>query len=153
MQPPIKHILKTIKGKDVVIIGPPASGKTYLSDHLKSDSHTVIHADDYMKHGYKEALYELMNNLKHVNGNVIVERMQGYRLLRKGIELGCFNPDIVIELQVSRERIIKTYQEERPGKDLNAMFSFVKSCETILKDYHSYPNTKKPLWLKVQNNY
>jgi hypothetical protein len=142
-----------IAGKDVVIIGCPASGKTYLSNLLASPSHTVIHTDDYIKYGYKEALYVLLNDLKNIDGNVIIEGVQGYRLLRKGVELNCYFPDIVIELEIPEGRMLQTYAEQRPGKDVTALKSFNKVHKKILADYHNMYNINRPQWIKLQNNY
>lgn len=141
------------KNKDVVIIGWPTSGKTHLSNLLDSSNHTVIHTDDYMKYGFQESLYQLINDIKNIDGKVIIEGMLGYRLLRKGVELACFFPDVVIELQISKEQLVKTYVAERPDKEIVPVFSFIKSCETILRDYHAMTNPSKPEWHKIQNNY
>jgi adenylate kinase family enzyme len=147
------EILQHIKDKDVVIIGCPASGKTYLSNKLISVNHTVVHTDDYMKHGYKEALYVMINDLKNIDGKVIIEGVQGYRLLRKGVELDCFYPDIVIELEITQARMLQTYRDSRQGKNLTSLTSFNKMHSKIICDYHAMPNTKKPEWIKIQNNY
>ena len=89
-------------GKTIVIIGSPASGKTTLGKALAAKyGQKLIQADDYMQHGYKEALYVMLADLIEIDEPVIVEGMQGYRLLRKGVELGNFYPDVVIELQVT----------------------------------------------------
>lgn len=149
----IESTLTHIAGKDVVIIGCPASGKTYLSNLLASPAHTVIHTDDYMKHGYKEALYVMLNDLKHIHGNVIIEGVQGYRLLRKGVEMGCYYPHIVIELEISQERMAQTYAEQRPGKKVASVLAFNKMHETIKQDYFSMDNPNKPEWIKISNHY
>jgi cation diffusion facilitator CzcD-associated flavoprotein CzcO len=148
-----KEILNHIKGKDVVIIGPPASGKTFLSKLLESPAHTVLHTDDYVQFGYKEALYVLLNDLKHVDGNVIIEGVQGYRLLRKGVELSCYYPQVVIELQITQERMEQTYREQRPGKDFSYVKSFNKMHAKIKADYLAMENPSKPEWITIQNNY
>lgn len=142
-----------ITGKDVVIIGCPASGKTYLSNLLASPNHTVIHTDDYIKYGYKEALYVMLNDLKNINGKVIIEGVQGYRLLRKGVELGCFLPDMVIELEIPEDRMYQTYAEQRPGRDQSYLKGFNKMHAKIIADYHAMPNPNPPQWIKLQNNY
>lgn len=149
----IQPILDHIKGKDVVIIGCPASGKTYLANKLASPAHTIIHTDDYMKHGYQEALYVMINDLKHIEGNVIIEGVQGYRLLRKGVELRCYYPQIVIELEISQERLAQTYREQRPDKRVSSVVSFNRMHETIKRDYFAMENPHKPEWIKIQNNY
>lgn len=143
-----------LKGKDVLIIGPPASGKTYLAGKLSQRGHITLHSDEFIeKYGYAEALYELMNTLKEISGPVIIEGTLGYRLLRKGAELNCFSPDVVIEIQVPTERIAKTYAEQRPGKNFTSVLTSMKANATVLRDYQAMSVEKKPLWVKLENNY
>lgn len=148
-----KSILKDITGKNILIIGCPASGKTFFSKLLANEGHKVFHTDDYMRYGYKESLYAMMEDLAKHKGNTIVEGVQGYRLLRKGVEMNNYYPDIVIELEVPESRMLKTYREQRPGKKIDSLIAFNKTHQTILNDYKSMPNSKKPLWIKLQNNY
>lgn len=140
-----------VGGKDVLIIGPPSSGKTYLSGKLNGD-HTIIHTDDYARYGYKESLYKLLEDIKKVTGNTIVEGVQGYRLLRKGAQLRCYYPDLVIELSASKGDIRKVYLKERDAKKLKYLASFNRMHDQILKDYLAIRNNKKPEWLKVFND-
>lgn len=146
--------ISEFKGKNVLIIGCPASGKTYLANLLAAaKNHAVIHTDDYKDHGYKESLYVMLKDIKRTAGCTIIEGVQGYRLLRKGVEYGCYYPDVVIELEVSQERMIQTYEESRPGKNLAAVKAFTKTHKTILADYLAMPNDRKPLWIKLKNSY
>jgi hypothetical protein len=146
--------IEEFKGKNVLIIGGPASGKSYVAGLLaKAKNHTVIHTDDYADHGYKEALYVLLKDIKRTIGPTIIEGVQGYRLLRKGVEYGCYYPDVVIELEVSPERVLQTYEESRPGKNTGSLRAFEKSNRKILADYLAMPNDRKPLWIKLKNNY
>ena len=143
-----------ITGKNVLIIGCPASGKTHLSNALKTyDTHKVIHTDDYMCYGYKESLYVLLRALPSVKSNTIIEGIQGYRLLRKGVELNSYYPDIVIELFISEARMIKTYREQRQMKKIESLFAFNNMHNKILNDYFRMPNRRKPEWIKINNEY
>lgn len=146
--------IEEFKGKNVLIIGGPASGKTYVAGLLaKAKNHTVLHTDDYIAHGYKEALYVLLKDIKRTIGPTIIEGVIGYRLLRKGVEFGSYYPDVVIELEVSPERVLQTYQEQRQGKNLATLRTFEKSNKSVLADYKAMPNERKPLWIKLKNNY
>jgi len=143
-----------LKGKNILIIGQPASGKTHLANLLaEANTHKVIHTDDYIEHGFKESLYVMLKDIKRTAGNTIIEGVNGYRLLRKGVELGCYYPDIVIELEVPEERMIETYINERPGKNLSSLRAFTRMHQTILNEYKAMENPRKPLWIKLQNNY
>ena len=43
--------ISNIENKNVLIIGCPGFGKTYLSNIIKSNKHQIFHTDDYIKHG------------------------------------------------------------------------------------------------------
>lgn len=56
----IQQTIDRIKeGKNIIMIGPPASGKTYLSQYFK-ESHDILHTDDYIQYGY---------NRQYIQGN------------------------------------------------------------------------------------
>lgn len=151
-------MIPQLNNLNVLIIGCPASGKTYLSNQLKlqhQDTHKFFHTDDYMKYGYKESLYALIEDVSKIQSHTktIIEGVQGYRLLRKGVELNCYYPDIVIELSVSEEIMLKTYRSERAGKKVESIYSFNKMHDRILNDYFAMNNPRKPKWLKIENKY
>lgn len=151
-------MIPQLKGKNVLIIGCPASGKTFLSNKLKAqnpDDHKLFHTDDYMGYGYKDSLYRLLDDVQKIQSHTktLIEGIQGYRLLRKGVELNCYYPDIVIELSVSEGRMIKTYREERTGKSVDSLHSFNKMHDKILNDYFAMHNPHKPQWIKLNNEY
>lgn len=151
-------MIPDLKNLNVLIIGCPASGKTYLANKLKQqnvNTHKFFHTDDYMHYGYKDSLYVLLDDMRRVssNTNTIIEGVQGYRLLRKGVELKCYFPDIVIELKISEERLMKTYMTERIGKKFESVNSFNKMHDKILSEYLSMPNNRKPKWIKIENEY
>lgn len=149
------HALVDIDDSNVLIIGCPASGKTYISNLLGKDNpgHTLIHTDDYIKHGYEEALYVLLDDLKEIHNPAIIEGVLGYRLLRKGVELDCYYPDIVIELDISEALMFKTYSKERREKQISNLRGFNKSHQTILDKYKRMINKKPPKWIHVHNAY
>lgn len=153
------HAQVDIDHKNVVIIGWPASGKTYLSKLLQHDNpgHKIFHTDDYIHHGYEQSLYALLKDVLKHNGPLIVEGVQGYRLLRKGAEMNCFYPDIVIELEISEALMYKTYAEQRKTKDVSYLKGFNRMHTKILNDYHAYMEkkdiSKRPQWIKLKNYY
>lgn len=145
-----------IAGKTVVIIGCPASGKTTLGKALaERTGRDVIHTDDYMEHGYKQSMYAVLADLMMRDENTappIIEGVQGYRLLRKGVELDCFYPDVVIELHVTPEQVARVYREQRSEKKAGSLIAFNKMHETILADYRAMDNPRPPAWYTVQND-
>ena len=153
----IQEVLSlNIVDKNVLIIGPPASGKTWLCEQISNTSHFTIRTDSYMLYGYNQSMYVCLDDIRNAMDfkmNTIVEGIQGYRLLRKGVELDCYYPDIVIELEISEKRMHETYKKERDPKKIKYLQSFNAAHQTILEDYFSLPNEKKPQWIKVYNDY
>lgn len=145
--------LPDIKGKNILIIGCPASGKTFLSDLFKSSEHQVFHTDDYIKHGFYESMYKCLSDVIECEKLTIVEGVQGYRMLRKGIELNNYYPDIVIELKITEERMLLTYSNERNPKKIKYLKGFNKMHDKILFDYKTMNNKNKPEWIVINNDY
>lgn len=143
-----------LAGKTIVIIGPPASGKTTLAKSISEFTGTgVVSTDDYMEHGYKDSLYVMLDDLAELTEPKIIEGMQGYRLLRKGVELDCFYPDIVIELSVTQERVDRVYRTERIVSKLPKLAAFNKMHQTILESYKAMDNPCPPKWVRIQNEF
>lgn len=142
-----------ITNRDVLIIGYPTSGKTYLSKLLNTSNHTVFHSDDYMKYGYKEGLYVLIDDIKNEIKKTIFEGVFGYRLLRKGVELNCYHPDIVIQLDITEQKMLEIYKTERDSNKISYLKKFNKMHDKILQEYANMPKMKRPAWYKVVNDY
>ena len=142
-------LTKDLKG-DILIIGPPSSGKSWLAPRIGLP---IIHTDSFIDYGYKIALYKLMDYMEVTPAPRVIEGVLGYRLLRKGVELGTYYPDTVIELEVSPERIEKTYKEERDAKKLAYIKQFNDTHAKILADYRAMNNPNKPVWYTVKNDY
>lgn len=159
-------------GKNIVIIGNPATGKTMLA-RLIADrigmyaAWKIVHTDDYIKEGekdgYKQALYDMISDLQKIHIPLIIEGVQGYRLLRKGVE-GWegwhFYPDIVIELTATDEQVKRVYERERmfdkrrsSEKVLGSLAGFNKMHQTILAKYREMENPHPPVWYTVENKF
>lgn len=143
-----------ITGKNVLIIGCPASGKTWLSKKMAKSTHTVIHTDDYLSYGYQAGMYCALDAANMSEKPTIVEGVQGYRMLRKGCEYSSYYPDIVIELQISNSRMMQTYRNERDAKKIKYLQQFNETHAKILNDYRgTCPKDKKPEWITFFNQY
>lgn len=141
-------------GKNVLIIGCPASGKTFLSNKISRFTHNIIHTDDYLNLGYEVGMYAAMDMAMFSVKPSIVEGVLGYRMLRKGIELGSYFPDIVIELLIPYKRQEKTYAKERDKNKLKYLKQFDETHLKILNEYHyECPKEKRPEWIKYLNEY
>jgi adenylate kinase family enzyme len=149
----IEQVLQIdIENKNVLIIGCPASGKTYLSKKFKHE-HKIIHTDDYIKFGYEQSMYQVLEDIKKSDKCTLVEGIQGYRLLRKGVQLDCYYPHIVIELMISEQHMIHIYKKERDEKKIKFLKGFNKMHDKIINDYFLLKNKNKPEWIKVFNDY
>jgi adenylate kinase family enzyme len=127
-------------GKNIVIIGYPGHGKTYVYNKIYNNkTHYGINTDSFMSFGFEQSLYEIFNSLEHYYqyGKLpyIIEGVQGYRFLRKSMELDKFKPDIVIQVQASKKRQVDVYSKERDPKKLKSMKSFEMGLEKTLNDY------------------
>ena len=121
------------KKGNVVIIGYAATGKTTFSNTLQFDG-SLYHTDDYLKYGSVESLYVLMEDLKKNSNQLkVIEGIGGYRLLRKGLQLGNFQADLIIECQAANE--IRYDRIKARSKNIQATFNMDKACEKIWADY------------------
>lgn len=127
----------TENDKTVVIMGKAASGKSTLATKLKSENprHTLYRTDDYAKHGFKESLYVLMEDLAKDSGPKIIEGIQVGRLLRKGVELGTFRPDLIILTEAPYETREARYKSERDEKKIKSLKSFDLALDTVFNEY------------------
>lgn len=146
-----------IQGKNVVILGGPASGKSFLAWQLMgSESHEHVSTDYYMTHGFEQSLYMLLDDIKYeaIPTPHIIEGVIGARLIRKGAEWGTYYPDVIIELRVSDDRLEREYVKRGEDK-LKGARAMTKSIDTILNAYRSMPvpSDKKPIWITINNEY
>lgn len=147
----IKLLESEYSDKNILVIGYPATGKTtFAKKYIQYlPHHTLIDTDDYIPHGHEQSLYVLIEDLKKIQTPTLIEGVLGYRLLRKGVQLDCYYPDVVFELTAPWTHIEKVYQTERESKKIPNLKSFIKSLDTILKQYQELPNPKPPIWHKI----
>lgn len=143
-----------IEGKNVLIIGYPASGKTWLANKMHKPTHQLIHTDSTVSGGYFMGCYEALTAVQFATKPTIVEGVQGYRMLRKGAEYASYYPDIVIEMQISNSRMMQTYMRERDEKKIKYLKQFNDTHAKILNEYRGMcPKHKTPEWITFLNNY
>jgi uridine kinase len=142
-----------IKDKDVLIIGTPASGKTFLSGKLKRDGHTLISCDDYVKYGDEIAYKKIMDDIDGCWGNVIVEGCFGYYLLLHNAIHKDFKFDIVIECKVSARRMNETYLKERDAEKIKNLRWFNNKNTYLLNQYYDKVGKEFPQWIEFENEY
>lgn len=140
-----------ILDKNVLIIGNAGSGKTYLTSLINSENHNVLHTDDYIVHGFEQSMYKCLEDICKSGSKTIVEGIQGYRLLRKGVELKNYYPDVLIIIECSEQTQRDVYQIRGPEK-IESILKMNKANETVFQKYLSMSNPQKPIIYKIENN-
>lgn len=140
-----------ITGKNVVVIGLPGSGKTWFCSRLAAEGHAVFHTDDFIYMG-TEGMYTCMGKVLASELPTIVEGVDGYRMIRKGVETDLYYPDIVFEVIAPEDQRWQVYETERPGKNFANVLAFDKALGTILSKYRLLMDGKEmPQWVQVDN--
>ena len=145
------------ENKNVVIIGNPCAGKTtfYNENKYRFGNHVCFHTDDFMGFGYEQSLYELMRRVVlEVDGGrfVVVEGIAGFRLLRKGLELRCFYPDVVIKINVSLDIQAQRYSKRNLSEIKPGVLAMNKANETVFKTYLGMDNPRNPEIIIIDQN-
>jgi len=146
-----------ILGKNVFILGFPASGKSFLANELYHNSgrtHQLVRTDDFLGYGYEQSLYELIEFLDGASGSgIIVEGVGVYRLLRKVDELNLthLKPDVIIECSMPEGRRDELYRRERPDKDLKAVKRFNLGLQSVYNGW-AQSNPEKASEVLIFNN-
>ncbi|MCU0440403.1 MAG: hypothetical protein MUC49_21130 [Raineya sp.] len=158
----LKKQLKTSYERNVLILGSPETGKTYLSNEMSSSNshHSIIHSDSYLEYGYVEALYHIIKDIESMNKPFLIEGTQGYRLLRKSLQKKMnLNVETIIEVDAPILQVQKVYEKERADKNIKYLKSLQKVHETILSDYfhllsEQFLELKKPIkWIFCYNKF
>ena len=144
-------LAKDFIDKNVVIIGLPASGKTYLSNKI-SKNHLLIHTDDYKHYGFEQSMYIALDHVRNITGHSVCEGVQCYRMLRKSLEINYHWPDVIIECQRDTANREQTYREERNPNKLKYVRRFNDSLTSIYNQYLAEVDIK-PEILVWNNNY
>ena len=139
--------IKKTGAKKIVIIGLPASGKTWLANKLASKlSLPVYHSDDYLKHGFEDSMYIMQQDIAKNNPKAhIVEGIAAYRLLRKAAQ-GVFdyNPDLIIMVNRAEDVRRSIYENER-NKPFRSIAGMQKTLDKILNEYLAIRKVKVPI--------
>lgn len=152
----IQDILKIdITDKNVLIIGCPASGKTWLAKEIFEPNghlhHIIYHTDNFIEFKTNESIFAAINLFdKHT----IIEGVLGYRLLLEGVKTNTYFPDIVIELKITHKKMLEIYATERKEKKAKYLKDFNAKHQAILNEYFDVcPKELKPEWITVWNEY
>lgn len=103
----------------IVIIGYPASGKSTLANQLeaKYPEYRIYRDIDFIKNGYVNGLYDLRKKIiEEAKEKVIIEGVMGYRFLRKGVQMGDFQADLIIHVKCSEKKRELRYKKRDYSK-------------------------------------
>ena len=104
------------KSKHIIIYGHAKSGKVLLGKKLsKIIGCDLIISDDYMHLGWADNMYHIKElvQTKYKDKQVIFEGVQTCRLLRKGVQLNDYYPDLVIHVTCNYKSIAQCYRNDR----------------------------------------
>lgn len=128
--------------KTIVVCGYTKTGKIQIARKLSEelDNRQLIISDDYMFTDHQNALSYFMDDvLSYHRSSVptIIEGVLSFRLLRKGITEGTFQPDLIIKTKCNEETIRYFYDKEGEKHKLTRALGFNKGLDKIWEEYQS----------------
>lgn len=124
----------------IVIIGYTKTGKHPIAKKLASDlNYPLFVSDNYINASNRQqSLYDMMDHiLPYYNQQIpfIVEGVLCFRLLRKGIQLNNFIPDLIIKTKCNDKTIEHFYKKDKEEHKIKRALSFNKGLNTIWDEY------------------
>lgn len=136
--------------RTVCVMGKSANGKTTLANLLaqKYPRYVLYHTDDYIRYGFKQALYVMMADIAQDRTPYkIIEGVQVTRLLRKWMEIGEPGADLILDAYCSDEERWERYNiRGELDKKAQLISYFDPMLETIWK---SIDHSKLPPIVRV----
>lgn len=130
----IDFLNRDFSQKNIVIIGKPSSGKTFLSEFLKKKlpNHSLIHTDDFLRTDEQTAISNILTIAKKTKYHII-EGVMGYQILNTGQKQRSYSPDVVINVDISFPTLSRNYA--RSGKNVNSIKGFCFRHKKLLDEY------------------
>ncbi len=144
----------------IIICGYTKTGKITIAKNLaKALNRKLFISDDYLHIEPEAALYKLMDDvmIEYKKGTqIIIEGVLCFRLLRKGIQLNNFFPDLIIKTKCNDETIRYFYKKDNEESKLERALSFNKGLNKIWLEYlnllSSNSTIKKPTLLEFNTS-
>ena len=142
----------------IVIVGFPKTLKSTIAEYLSEQiNYPLFIADNYINYYDKtKQLNDLRDAiLPHYNRNLpfIVEGVLSFRLLRKGIQLNDFFPELIIKTNCNQSIIEYFYKKDGQEDKIKHVLKFNKGLSTIWDEYLSLlsqnPRIKKPKYIEL----
>ena len=127
----------------IIIIGYPNSGKTSLFETFRkideNPDRFYLQTDDFKEYDYRDQLYMIIADLDG-HKNWLAEGIQGYRLLRKYIQLETYElkPDLIIICE--SESRIPDPKHDRMCKGLDKIWDDYNDLEKNVPNIIYYNN-------------
>lgn len=134
----LEEILSIDKlGKQILIIGMPAAGKTWLAKQLDLSDLDTVHTDDFIGYSEIAAIHGIEEDAQMRLGKPfnIVEGCFGYQLLLAGAQRKTYMPDIVIDLSISRAAQRVIYLKERDPEKLKYLERFHELNTKLFREW------------------
>jgi len=143
----------------IVVCGYTKTGKVTIARKLAMElNRDILISDNYQIFGNEDSLYRFMEDAVGYYKNntpVIIEGILCFRLLRKGLQLNTFAPDVIIKTNCNEDTIKYFYNKEGEGSKINRALSFNKGLDKIWGDYLlllKSTNMKKPDYLELNTS-
>jgi hypothetical protein len=143
----------------IVVCGYTKTGKVTIARELsKQLNRPLLESDDYIDYqNRKNSLYLFMNAVipyTNTNTPVIVEGISCFRLLRKGIQLGNFLPDLIIKTKCNNYTISYFYENGGESHKIEKALSFNNGLNKIWNEYRKLllenPHLKRPRYIELE---
>ena len=143
----------------IVICGYTKTGKVTIAKKLSEQlNRPLLKSDDYIDYQNREnSLYLFMDAvIPYVNNNmsVIVEGISCFRLLRKGIQLGNFSPDLIIKTKCNNYTISYFYEKDGESNKIEKALSFNRGLNKIWDEYRKLllnnSHLKRPQYIELE---
>jgi len=131
---------------NVVIVGLPGVGKTTFLNKARErgeyKGYSEYHTDDFIEYGFEQSLYRMIDKMiMDKNPNKVIEGVQGFRFLRKVMEVKAqpiieLRPFKVIMLVCDPEIRLQRYKQRNGGKSPNRAFDAL--LKKVWDDYLTY---------------
>ena len=143
----------------IVICGYTKTGKVTIARELsKQLNRPLLESDDYIDYQNREnSLYLFMDAIiPYIDTNtpIIIEGISCFRLLRKGIQLYNFFPDLIIKTKCNNYTISYFYEKDGESHKIEKALSFNRGLNKIWDEYRKLlldnPHVKRPQYIELE---
>jgi hypothetical protein len=155
-----QHLIDHCKSLNTIVIcGYTKTGKVTIAKELaKALNRPLFISDDYINiENREQSLYNLIDHILpyyQSNQPIIVEGILCFRLLRKGIQMHNFYPDLIIKTKCNNETIKHFYRIDGEESKINRALAFNRGLNTIWDEYRGLllnnHQLKRPQFIELE---